>query len=610
MARDARVMEFGGFRLDVAERSLSASDGREIQLSRRLFDVLLHLVARPGRLVEKQALLDEVWAGLVVEENTLSRTISALRRALGERAGDNRFIATVPGVGYRFVQNVALVEGPRGAEPKQAHSIAVLPFKDLSSGHDQQYFAAGIAEEILNRLARITDLRVIARTSSFQFQDTLDDASAIAERLEAGHVLTGAVRKDGARLRINVQLLEASSNRQVWAQQFDRALADVFATQDEIARAVAIALSATLVGDMRAMAQGGTTNLDAYDLYLRAVSSVNRSGGPALLRAAELAREAIALDPEFASAWLVLAVSGRAMLIFLPERSGHVRGEIEAAAEKAVALAPESWFAHVAQSVVHHSHRNWRRMEHSLTRASALVPSMPSELGLNFGVLRAQVGDFASATEHLREGVRSDPMSLMISGVYQVLLLITGQHDQGEQEYRRSLELPGDRDMVEHLALHRAWARDGDFREPLRRYLDHQSLSMPVLAEVYEHYEQPRCAVAKLLEATHADEYCDPMRQMMLAWWLARYDEADAAFASLWRAYVDLQYPNLSLLWFPVFSAVRRDPRFKHVLSCVGLADYWRARGKWGDYCRRLPNGDFELMESPRVATAVSGRSG
>src|SRR5262245_42131776 len=167
MAHDDTVLEFGGFRLNRSERSLLTAGGAPIQLTRRLYDVLLFMAERPGRLLEKQALMDAVWKGAVVEENTLSRTISNLRQLLGDGSGEHRYIETVSGLGYRFVAPVTALERSAAAPTPQHRgpSIAVLPFTDLSPDRDQSYFADGIAEEVLSRLATVPRLRVIAKSS-------------------------------------------------------------------------------------------------------------------------------------------------------------------------------------------------------------------------------------------------------------------------------------------------------------------------------------------------------------------------------------------------------------------------------------------------------------
>jgi TolB-like protein/DNA-binding winged helix-turn-helix (wHTH) protein len=630
----------------VAERALQSRDGSAIQLSPRLFETLLCLIERAGRLVDKQLLMDTVWAGVVVEDNTLSRTVSALRRALGERGRESRFIATVSGVGYRFVHPVAVVgadpaatakpdgetpsrnaapargagaseaadkqaapRGPAaGAQPSAlgrtdapgsvadaARAIAVLPFADLSPDHDQQYLADGIAAEVLNRLTQIADLRVIARTSSFLLRDKQDDPRSVGERLGAEHLLTGSVRKDGARLRINVALVRAASDRQLWSRQFDCELADVFAIQEEIARAVTRALGATLATDVRSFGRFSTSNLEAYDLFLRGIAAAHRGGAETFLEAITLMHGALELDPEFAPAWLGVAAASRALLVFLPERSDEFRATLAQAADKANELVPDSWAAHLARSTVYHVDYDWERMERSLARAAELVPTLPAELGFNYGTFRAQLGDTAQAISHLERVVRDDPLSLMASSVLQTVLLAGERYEESEAEYRRSLGLPGNREVAEHAALQRAWARGDDASAAFRRHIETQR-RLDLLDDLYEIRDRPRAALSLLRRAADVAGLRDPTRQIMLAWWLAHYGDTDGALTCLERAYIEARYANVAFLWYPVLSEARRDRRFKEIVRGIGLVDYWRSRGDWGDHFRPLDGDDFESV--------------
>ncbi|HZF29423.1 MAG TPA: winged helix-turn-helix domain-containing protein [Gammaproteobacteria bacterium] len=580
--RDESVIEFGCFRLNTLEHSLIGTDGAPIQLTRRLYDTLLYMVERPGRLLEKQALLDAVWKGAVVEENTLSRTISTLRQILGERAGDKRFIETVSGVGYRFIQPVGatIVRAPAAEQRPHEPSVAVLPFEDLSRERDQGYFADGIAEEILSRLAGVQGLRLIAKTSSFRFRDRGEGAKAVARALSVDYLLVGAVRKEEDRVRITAQLIDASNDTQLWTERFDRELEHVFAIQDDIARAVAQALRVALGVGQSDVVEPATSDLEAYDLYLRARSMTTLSGSHAMIRSAELFREAVTRDPNFAAAWLYFAATSRGRLIFAPEHAARAIRDIEESVARLEDLAPRWWATHMAASWTLHLRRDWLGMERALERARELAPGRAAELDISFGVFRTQLGD-ASALEHIRAALHDDPLSLMTSGVMQMILIKLGRHAEADAEYRRSLDLPGDREMVEHLVLHSLWARGEPFRAQFRRYLDlTQTKPAPVLEEVYTVCDEPRLALEKLRAAAAAPEYQNPMRQIVLAWWLAAYGDVDAAFAGLWRGYVDMRYFNVGWLSFPVLARVQEHPRFAELFERVGLAGYWRTRGE------------------------------
>ncbi len=585
MAHNDTVLEFGDFRLNRGERSLLTAAGAPIQLTRRLYDVLLYMTERPGRLLEKQALMDAVWKGSVVEENTLSRTISNLRQLLGERGGEQRYIETVSGLGYRFVASVAVRPGSavEAAAQRRVPSIAVLPFADLSHEQDHGYFADGIAEEVLTRLATVPGLRVTAKSSAFRFRGGDESARAIGGALGVDYLLSGAVRKDGRELRITAQLIDAASETQRWSERFDRAaeLEHVFAIQDDIARAVTHALRAVLGTGEPAPVQGGTRDPEAYDLYLRGRALVEQSGMHASLRSAELFRSAVTRDPEFAAAWLWLALASRGQLVWAPQRAEQALADLREASARVIAIAPLWWAAHMVQAWQHHVRRDWLAMELSLEKARELAPEMSRDVEFNLGVLRAQLNEGPAAIEHFRAAARMDPLSLLVSGLLQKQLIIAGSYDEAEVEYRRSLALVGDREMVEHLVLHARWARGERFRDQVRRYLDlSESKPAPVLHEVYAVCEEPARALEKLRAATTAPEYQVGPHQVLLAWWLAAYGDVETAFATLWRGYVDMSYANVSWLWFPVFARTREHPRFSELLERVGLTSYRRAKNR------------------------------
>jgi TolB-like protein len=605
VSRDEQVIEFGSFRLNPAERLLVAADGSTVRLTRRLYDTLLFMAERPGRLLEKQALLDAVWKGAVVEENTLSRTISALRQALGERAGTQRYIETVSGLGYRFIQSVTVTEAPAAHGQVRRHepSIAVLPFEDLSRERDQAYFADGVAEEVLNRLATVEGLRSIAKSSSFRFRDRAESAQAIGRSLGADYLLVGAVRKDGDRLRITARLVEASTDSQFWSQQFDRKLEleHLFAIQEGIARAVADALRARLGVGLEQLSPeeiGGTRDVEAYDLYLRGCAIMGQGGAPGVLRGIDLLREAVRRDPTFAAAWARLARAIWGKVIFAPDQADGVDKQVDEAVAKCVELAPRWWATYVAQAMSHTRRREWLAAERALEQATALKPGRQSELTFSRAAFYAQVSD-SRAVEQFRAASRDDPLSLLASALYQKALHSAGRESEAETEYRRSLDLAGDREMAEHLLIHRLWLRGQPFRQQFRRYLDlTQTRLAPVLEDVYAVSEEPERALEKLRGAAAAPEYQSAARQLVLAWWLAHYGDVGAAFASVWRGYVEMELFAVDWLWLPVFVDVREHARFPELLENVGVLEYWRskgsapapiARGVWAEALRPQP---------------------
>ena len=233
----SQEVAFGPFRLDARGRMLYR-DGASVALGTRGIDILCALAASPGALVTKDELISKVWSGAIVEDNAIQAQVSALRKALEDGKGGQRYIVTVPGRGYRFV-----------AEPTDARhslldkpSIAVLPFDNMSGDPSQDYFADGVVEDIITALTRVPSLQVIARNSSFAYKGRATDIRQVGRELSARYVLEGSVRKAGERLRISGQLIAAETGVHLWAEQFDGSLADVFALQDEITARVVGAL--------------------------------------------------------------------------------------------------------------------------------------------------------------------------------------------------------------------------------------------------------------------------------------------------------------------------------------------------------------------------------
>ena len=316
---------FGRFELRPATRQLLVDD-HPAPLGARAFDVLLALIERRERLVTKEELLDLAWPGLVVEENNLQVQVSALRKILG-----NGVIATVAGRGYRFMAQVgdgALshptqpVERPPVADLAHKPSIAVLPFVNMSDDTANEYFADGLAEELLNVLSKIRGLHVASRTSAFSFKGAKVDIPTMAQKLNVATILEGSVRKAGNRVRISAQLIHVATDSHLWSATYDRELEDIFAVQDDIARSVVTELRAALMeekpdaaataaveAEIQFAARGRGDNAEAYRLYLLANFHHDRFTAEDSAIAIEAYRAALKLDPSYALAWAGLAIA-------------------------------------------------------------------------------------------------------------------------------------------------------------------------------------------------------------------------------------------------------------------------------------------------------------
>ena len=270
-----------------------------VQLSARSFDILDMLLGSPDEVVGKADLLDTVWPGLAVEENTLQAHMSALRKALAPG-----MITTVHGRGYKYAGPRPLSATPVPAENRRP-SIAVLPFDNMSGDPAQDYFSDGITEDIIAELGRFRDFLVIARNSSFQFRGMANDLADVVTKLGVQYVVEGSVRKAANRIRVSAQLVDASSMTHIWAEHYDRELDDIFAIQDEITQMISARLARqTRTAIASRTRTRPTGNMSAYESYLRALQLA--SAYDTALQAEPCLQQAIELDPEFAGARAML----------------------------------------------------------------------------------------------------------------------------------------------------------------------------------------------------------------------------------------------------------------------------------------------------------------
>jgi TolB-like protein len=472
-------------------------------------------------------------------------------------------------------------------------SIAVLPFADMSPDGDQEYFSDGLSEELLNQLAQIQDLRVIARTSSFAFKGRNTDMREIGQTLGVAHLLEGSVRKSDDRLRITAQLIRASDGSHLWSQTFERRLDDVFAIQDEIAFSVADRLSIALGVGENTRQRGGTQNVAAYELVLRARDQMARTGEEQRGSVgAALYRSALALDPDYAQAWVGLANALRIWAVYETSRVDELLSESEEAADRALAIEPELADAHLARGGSAEFRLDWASATQSYARLRDLAapeyrscdPTKIAPLGHK---------DAPVACARLRR--ESDPLSLLATQFFQRALTVSGGLAEAEAEYERSLAMPGDREQIEHLALLREWENPDSTRieARMRRYLEHNTVTMPVFHAVMDVRDDPDAALALLRAAAEDPAYSNGPRLALVALWLGHYGDPEGALRIM-RTWTPTQRGAIDLMWFPSLAEMRRLPGFKDIVRDLGFVDYWRATGEWGDFCRPLGPEDFE----------------
>ena len=386
-----------------ARRELVGPEGA-VALGGRALDLLSTLAEAGGVLVTKDDLFAAVWASSIVEENALQAQISAARKALGEEA---RRLVTVHGRGYRLEID-SPVAAAHAAEADHA-SIAVLPFENTGNA-EHAYLADGLAEELISRLSRVSELKVPARTSSFAYRGKAADVRTIAAELGVATVLEGSVRADGDRLRVSVQLVDAGSGFNIWADSFDRRFGDLFALQDEIANAIAEALRTQLGVD-----QLRTPDFEAYHLFLRARALCETYRPENLYVALDLLDQTIERDPGFAGARSQRGFGihqGIMYGVFAPDRHEQVSSDVEFALK----LDPQDSKIHALSGLVRASRCDWCGAHEAYTRSFAIGGSDSVEYS-NFGFyLLAPLGRFQSSLEQLEIARKAAPADPGIAG--------------------------------------------------------------------------------------------------------------------------------------------------------------------------------------------------
>jgi adenylate cyclase len=320
------MFQFEGYTLDVARSSLRIAD-RDVELRPKSFEVLCYLVENAGRLVTKEELIEAIWPDVMVSDQVLTHCVSEARQAIGD--GGQTIIKTVPRRGYRFVAPVSRMVTNAGALPSAAAeakgapsgsdagqgldrpSVAVLPFANLSGDAQQDYFSDGISEDIITELSRFSELVVIARNSTFQYKGKAVDIRQVGRELGARYVLEGSVRRSGDHIRIAAQLVDALTGAHRWAERYDRELVDVFAVQDEVARAIVAILAAHVKrAEVDRVLLKPPAAWEAYEYYLRGADfllHLDRRAKSSLYEARRLLEQSLAIDPLYARAAAVLS---------------------------------------------------------------------------------------------------------------------------------------------------------------------------------------------------------------------------------------------------------------------------------------------------------------
>jgi DNA-binding winged helix-turn-helix (wHTH) protein/TolB-like protein/Flp pilus assembly protein TadD len=604
---------FGPFLLDTRERRL-LRDGKVVPLTLKAFDLLLVLVENQGHLLQKEELLRRVWPDAIVEENNLTVTISALRKALGEGPTDREYIETVPRRGYRFVADFRASAESMGAarSPKERHarvfavgamvlaalaavaavawvwkrptpaviavpvrSMAVLPFRSLTN--DGEYLGLGMADALITRLGS-TKLLLVRSTGLVQKYAVpgLDPVTA-GRDLQVDSVLEGNIQTAGDRLRTTVRLLRVSDGSTLWAGTFDERLTDIFSVQDSISQRVAGALALELTDAQRSLlTRRDTRDSEAYQLYLRGRFFWNKRSRDGFERGAAYFRQAAEKDPTYALAYSGLADSYIGMTYYHYASPQAAMPLAREAALKALEIDDSLAEAHVSLAHVKTNYEwDWAEAELLFRKAITLAPEYATAhqwYGIHYLTPMGRLEEAIAATRRARQ---FDPLSAVFNAFVGGTLYLARRYDEAVDECRKTVDLHPDFGVA-HWYLGRTYLQKGRLPEALAELQKAVTLSggsplmKGTLGVGYALAGDRAAAEGTLdeLEKLRAESYASALD---LADIHVALGDRERAFRWLDQAAAERAFHLIYLKVWPELDPLRPDPRFKALILRIGL---------------------------------------
>jgi TolB-like protein/DNA-binding winged helix-turn-helix (wHTH) protein/Flp pilus assembly protein TadD len=624
IGRTVRVLHFGPFTVDLEARSLH-KHGRRVKLQDQPFRVLAVLLERPAELITREELRQKLWAAntLVDFDHGLNIAINKLREALDDSHDDPRFIQTVPRRGYRFLgelqsekplteagsgQDAATARPPErrhivyagatgilllaGAvallalrhtgsphatpEPGHIESIAVLPLRNLSGDSEQEYFADGMTEALITDLAQISALRVISVTSSMRYKALNAPLPQIAHELHVDVVVEGSVLRSGGRVRINAQLVDAASDKHLWARSYERELRDVLVLQSEIARAIADEIRVKVTPQERTrLATTRVVDPAAHEDYIKGRYYWNKRTEEGLKRGIVYFQQAIDIDPNYSEAYAGLADCWLGLAWYGYVSSKDVFLRAKAAATKALEL--NGSMAEAQTSLAHLSANydfDWKGAEDRFQRAIALNPNYANAHHWYADLLSA-MGRHEQAIAESERALELDPLSPIINAWLGWRYQFARRYDQAIVQYRRALDLDPNFPPT-HLVLGQAYEQKNMLKEATAELEQAVNLSgggaiyLASLAHAYGVAGRRADALRRIrkLEALAAEQH---VSDYDIALAFMGVNNRDQAFSWLERAVADHAGRLMFLNVEPRFDGVRADPRYAELARRLGF---------------------------------------
>ncbi len=598
-------------------------------LTPRVFETLLFLVQHSGVVLDKERLMEAVWPDSIVEENNLSQNISSLRRVFGETPGSHHYIVTVPGRGYRFVAEVRRPAAPiipetksapvepevtseatssparnfppllliglgvlvfalvayllwstktQNPEPRTAaraiseKSIAVLPFDNLSRDPENAYFTDGIKDEILTRLSKISDLKVISRTSTQKFKSSPENIGQIARQLGVANILEGSVQKSGETVRITVQLIHAQTDTHLWAETYDRKLTDMFVIESEVAQRIATSLEATLSApEKQALAAKPTGNVEAYQTYLKGRYYWNKRTDEAFAKAGEYFQKSIAIDPKYAPAYSGLSDAYQFAAFNSPARA-ELYAKAREAAKKALQLDPTLAEPHASLGLIAMNYDwDWPAADREFRRAIELNPNYATAHHWYAEYLIA-LGRADDSLTEIKRARELDPLSLIINTDIGKILYYARRYDEAIAQLQDTRKIDPDFEQTQ-IWLGSVYATTGRYDAAIAAFqrIPENAWTKGWLAYTYGisgRQEEAKNILADL--GNHAlEKPIDPHVELCVYLGLG---EKDKAFAALEKDFAMRSVALTSLKVNPWYDSLREDPRFADLLRRTNLS--------------------------------------
>ncbi|HEX8174239.1 MAG TPA: tetratricopeptide repeat protein [Pyrinomonadaceae bacterium] len=584
---DTRVYRFGPFRLDTAARKLFR-DGGVVPLTAKLFDILLLLVERSGQLVTKEDLMRNIWPGLFVEANNLTVSMSALRRALGESRAGREYIETVPKQGYRFVGR-AVYEASEPSEktlfreqrltggPADAvSSLAVLPFTNLEEDKNLDYFVDGVTETIINSMSRLSQLRVLARSSVFRFRRREVEPQVAGAELGVEAVLVGSVRRVQDLLIIGVELVKVEDGSQLWGERYERKPSDIFSVQREITEEISKSLRLKLTSEQKLrLVNYYTDNIEAYNLYLKGRYFWNKRTEKEIRKGIRCLEEAIEVDESYAPAYAALGAC------FLSLTSMNILPAVETlpiarrAATKALEVDDTLAEAYAVLGIVDLYSWNWSSARSEFEQALALNPNS-AQVYFWYSTFWLTLGKTDEALTAAKRSQMLDPLSPHVCTQIARILVPRRQYDAAIEYCHQAIELDASFPWAEGIIglIHSA---KGDYEAAIPKFkkciaMTDDTETTGLLGYAYAALGRMDEALAILKELQHESKERYVPTFAILFIYIGLKDK-DRAFELLERMYEERSHMLAALKVFPVFDYLRADPRFSYLLRRVGLPE-------------------------------------